>query len=113
MGFCYGGGIVNILATQVPTLRAAVPFYGAPPTLTDVPAIKAELLINYAGNDTRLTGMWPEYEAALKSAGVKYQAYIYPNVEHGFNNDTTPRFNKPAADLAWGRTVALFRKDLA
>jgi carboxymethylenebutenolidase len=113
VGFCYGGGIVNMLATRVPTLRAAVPFYGAPPTLADVPKIKAEVLVQHAGNDARLVGLWPEYEAALKAAGVKYEGFIYAGVEHGFNNDTTPRFNKPAADLAWSRTIALFKRTLA
>jgi carboxymethylenebutenolidase len=113
VGFCSGGGIVNMLATKVPTLRAAVPFYGAPPKLEDVPNIKAEVLVQHAGNDTRLVGLWPDYEAALKKAGVRYQGYVYPGVEHGFNNDTTPRFNKAAADLAWNRTIALFRRTLA
>jgi len=113
VGFCYGGGIVNMLATKVPTLRAVVPFYGAPPKLEDVPNIKAEVLVQHAGNDARLLGLWPDYEAALKKAGVRYQGYVYPGVEHGFNNDTTPRFNKAAADLAWGRTIALFRRTLA
>ncbi|PZU11441.1 dienelactone hydrolase family protein [Sphingomonas sp.] len=113
VGFCYGGGIVNMLATKIPTLAAAVPFYGAPPKLEDVPAIKAEILVQHAGNDARLVGLWPDYEAALKAAGVKYEGYVYPGVEHGFNNDTTPRFNKAAADLAWGRTIALFKRTLA
>jgi carboxymethylenebutenolidase len=113
VGFCYGGGIVNMLATKVPTLRAAVPFYGSPPTLADVPAIRAELLVQMAGNDKRINDMWPAYEAALKKAGKRHQAYIYPGVEHGFNNDTTPRFNPEAAALAWGRTIALFRRTLA
>lgn len=112
-GFCYGGGMVNFLATKVPELRAAVPFYGAPPVLADVPMIKAYVIANYAGNDTRLTATWPDYEAALTKAGVKHEGYIYPGVEHGFNNDTTPRFNKAAADLAWSRAMALFRRTLA
>jgi carboxymethylenebutenolidase len=113
VGFCYGGGVVNALATKMPRLRAAVPFYGSPPPLDAVPAIKAEILVQHAGNDARLVGLWPAYEDALKKAGVHYQGYVYPGVEHGFNNDTTPRFNKPAADLAWGRTIALFRRTLA
>ena len=113
VGFCWGGGMVNQLAVKVPTLRAGVPFYGAPPPLDAVPAIKAELVLNFAGNDTRIDGMWPAYEAALKAAGVVYHAYIYPGVEHGFNNDTTPRFNKEAAALAWDRTMELFRRKLA
>lgn len=113
VGFCYGGGIANLLATRVPTLKAAVPFYGAPPPLDAVPAIKAELLIHFAGNDQRVNAAWPDYEATLKAAGVKYNAYVYPGVEHGFNNDTTPRFDQAAATLAWGRTIDLFKRSLA
>jgi len=113
VGFCYGGGIVNMLATKVPTLAAGVAFYGAPPRTEDIPAIKAEMLIHHGGNDTALAGTWPGYDAALTAAGVKHAGYVYPGVEHGFNNDTTPRFNKEAADLAWGRTVALFKRTLA
>jgi carboxymethylenebutenolidase len=113
VGFCWGGGMVNQLATKVPALRAGVPFYGSPPPLDAVPAIKAELLLNFAGNDTRIGAMWPAYEAALKAAGTTYHAYIYPGVEHGFNNDTTPRFNKDAAALAWARTMELFRRKLS
>lgn len=113
VGFCYGGGIVNMLATRVPTLRAAVPFYGPAPAVEDVPAIKAELLIQLAENDARVNAGWPAYEAALKAAHVRYQAFIYPGVEHGFNNDTTPRFDAAAADLAWKRTLTLFRRTLA
>ncbi|UVO52603.1 dienelactone hydrolase family protein [Sphingomonas sp. SUN039] len=112
VGFCYGGGVVNMLATKLPALRAGVPFYGAPAPLDGVPAIKAELLIQMAGNDTRINGLWPTYETALKAAGVKYQAHIYPGVEHGFNNNTTPRFDKDAAALAWARTLALFKRTL-
>ncbi len=113
VGFCYGGGIVNLLATRVPSLRAGVPFYGSPPpSLDGVPAIKAELLLHFAGNDDRVNGQWPPYETALKKAGTRYQAFVYPGVEHGFNNDTTPRFNAEAAALAWGRTIALFRRTL-
>jgi carboxymethylenebutenolidase len=112
VGFCYGGGVVNMLATQVPKLRAGVPFYGAPAPLDGVPAIKAELLLQFAGNDTRISGLWPSYEAALKKAGIKYEAYIYPGVEHGFNNNTTPRFDKAAAALAWARTLTLFKRTL-
>ena len=112
VGFCYGGGIVNMLATQVPTLRAGVPFYGAPPPPEAVPAIKAEMLIQLAGNDTRVNAGWPAYEAALKAAGTRYHGWIYPGVEHGFNNNTTPRFDKDAATLAWQRTLALFRRAL-
>ena len=112
VGFCFGGWIANMLATRIPDLRAAVPFYGSPPTLADVPKIKAELLIHYGGNDVRTNAAWPDYEAALKQAGVRYKAHIYDGAEHGFNNDTTPRFDKAAADLAWARTLALFRRTL-
>jgi carboxymethylenebutenolidase len=113
VGFCYGGGVVNVLATKMPSLRATVPFYGSPPPLDAVPSIKAEMLVQHAGNDARLVGLWPAYEDALKKAGVRHQGYVYPGVEHGFNNDTTPRFNKEAAALAWGRTIALFRRTVA
>lgn len=112
VGFCYGGGISNFLATQLPDLAAAVPFYGAQPKEEDVPRIKAPLLIQYAGKDDRINAGWPAYEAALKKAGVPYEAHIYPGVEHGFNNDTTPRYDEAAAKLAWSRTVAFFNKTL-
>ena len=111
-GFCFGGGIVNELATRVPALLAGAPFYGAPAPLEGVPRINAELLLHFAGNDTRTNAGWPPYEAALKKAGKRYAAYIYEGAEHGFNNDTTPRFDKAAADLAWGRTLALFKRTL-
>ena len=113
VGFCYGGGMVNRLATRVPTLGAGVQFYGGPPDLVAVPAIKAEMLLNFAGNDQRINAAWPNYEAALKAAGVKYQAFTYEGTEHGFNNDTTPRFNEAAAKLAWQRTLDLFKRTLA
>lgn len=112
VGFCYGGGIVNFLATKMPTLKAGAPFYGMAPDATAVPAIKAEMLIQYAGNDERFNAAWPAYEAALKAAHVKYEAFVYPGVEHGFNNDTTPRYDEKTAALAWGRTVALFKRTL-
>ena len=112
VGFCYGGGIVNFLAERLPSLGAGAPFYGAPPPLDQVAAIKAELALQFAGKDERINAGWPAYEAALEKAGVKYQAYIYPGVEHGFNNDTTPRFDPAAADLAWQRTLALFNRTL-
>lgn len=111
-GFCFGGGMANMLATKFPQIRAAVPFYGTPPMLADVPKIKAFVMPQYGGNDTRVTGTWPEYEAALKAAGVAHEGFVYPGAEHGFNNDTTPRFNPEAAKLAWGRTMDLFRKTL-
>jgi len=112
VGFCYGGGIVNLLATRLPTLGAGAAFYGAPPPLDQVGAIKARLLLNFAGKDERINALWPPYEAALKAAGIYYQAYVYEGVEHGFNNDTTPRFDEAAAKLAWERTLALFNSTL-
>jgi carboxymethylenebutenolidase len=112
VGFCYGGGVANFLATQLPDLAAAVPFYGAQPPAEDVSKIKAALLIHYAGNDDRINAGWPAYEAALKAAGVKYEAFIYPGVQHGFNNDTTPRFDAAAAKLAWSRTIDFFNAHL-
>ncbi len=112
VGFCYGGGIANFLATRVPDLAGAVPFYGAQPTAEDAAKIKAPLLLHYAEKDERITSGWPAYEQALKAAGVKYQAYIYPGVEHGFNNDTTPRYDEAAAKLAWQRTIEFFNKHL-
>ena len=113
VGFCYGGGMVNTLATRVPELLAGVPFYGSAPPAQDVPAIRAALLIHYAGEDARINAGWPAYEVALKAAGKSYEGYIYPGVQHGFNNDTTPRFDAAAAQLAWQRTVAFFRAKLA
>ena len=112
VGFCWGGGIANFLATRVPDLAAAVPFYGAQPSAEDTAKIKTPLLIHYAGNDTRIDAGWPAYEAALKAAHVRYQEYTYPGVEHGFNNDTTPRYDAAAAKLAWDRTIAFFNANL-
>ncbi|HXN09793.1 MAG TPA: dienelactone hydrolase family protein, partial [Steroidobacteraceae bacterium] len=112
VGFCYGGGIVNFLATRLPELAAAVPFYGGQPTAEEAAKIKAPLLLHYAGADDRVNAGWPAYEAALKAAGVHYQAYIYPGVQHGFNNDTTPRYDEAAAKLAWQRTVEFFNAHL-
>jgi carboxymethylenebutenolidase len=113
VGFCYGGGMVNFLAARVPELAAGVPFYGGAGALEDVKNVKATMLIQHGGNDKRLVDGWPAHEAALKAANVKYEGYVYPNAEHGFNNDTTPRFDAAAAKLAWDRTVALFKKTLA
>jgi carboxymethylenebutenolidase len=112
VGFCYGGGIANFLATRLPKLGAAVPFYGAQPAPEDAAKIKAPLLIHYAENDERINAGWPAYETALKKAGVKYEAYIYPGVQHGFNNDTTPRYDETAARQAWKRTVDFFNAHL-
>ena len=112
VGFCYGGGISNFLATQVADLGAAVPFYGGQPSEEDAARIKAPLLLQYAGNDERINAGWPKYEAALEKAKVRYEAYFYPGVQHGFNNDTTPRYDQAAAKLAWQRTVEFFNKNL-
>jgi carboxymethylenebutenolidase len=112
VGFCYGGGVVNFLATKLPDLSAGVPFYGAQPPAEEVAKIKASLLIQYAGVDDRINAGWPAYEAALKAAHVDYQAFVYPGVQHGFNNDTTPRFDAAAAALAWKRTVDFFNARL-
>jgi carboxymethylenebutenolidase len=112
VGFCYGGGVVNFLATKTPDLDAGVPFYGAQPTAEETAKIKAPLLIHYAGADDRVNAGWPAYEAALKAAKVDYQAFIYPGVQHGFNNDTTPRYDEAAAKLAWGRTIDFFNAHL-
>jgi carboxymethylenebutenolidase len=113
VGFCYGGGIVNMLATRLPDLAAAVPFYGGQPPAEDVAKIKAPLLIHYAENDERINAGWPAYEAALKANNVKYEMFKYPGTQHGFNNDTTPRYDEKAAKLAWQRTVDFFKKNLA
>jgi len=112
VGFCYGGGIVNFLATLRQDLLAAAPFYGAAPPVDDVPKIKAEMLIVLAGNDDRINSAWPGYETALKAAGVHYTLFQPPGTQHGFNNDTTPRYDADAAHEAWSRTVALFRRTL-
>ena len=112
VGFCYGGGIANMLATRVPDLAGAVPFYGGQPKAEEVATIKCPLLIHYAENDERLNAGWPAYEAALKANKVRYEAFIYPGTQHGFNNDTTPRFDKDAAALAWKRTLDFFQKNL-
>jgi carboxymethylenebutenolidase len=112
VGFCYGGGMVNWLATRLPDLRAGAPFYGAAAPTEQVAHIKAELLITFADNDERINAAWPVYEAALKAAGVRHEAHRYPGTQHGFNNDTTPRYEAAAAQLAWGRTLALFNRTL-
>ena len=112
VGFCYGGGIVNMLATRLPDLAAAVPFYGSQPSAEDAAKIKAPLLIHYAENDDRINAGWPAYEAALKAHDVSYAMFKYPGTQHGFNNDTTPRYDAEAAKLAWTRTVEFFNKHL-
>ena len=112
VGFCYGGGIANFLATRIPDLGAAVSFYGGQPNADETAAIKAPILLHYAGADDRVNAGWPAFEVALKSAGINYQTYIYPGVQHGFNNDTTPRYDESAAKLAWSRTLEFFNKYL-
>ncbi|MFP1721910.1 YghX family hydrolase [Lonsdalea quercina] len=111
-GFCYGGGVANAAAVAYPELAAAVPFYGRQPKVEDVPRIKAPLLIHYAELDTRINEGWPAYEEALKANNKTYAGYIYPGVNHGFHNDSTPRYDKAAADLAWERTLTWFRRYL-
>ncbi len=114
VGFCWGGGMVNNLAVAEPTLAAGVAYYGRQPSADKVPAIKAPLLLHYAGLDQNIDAGIPDYEAALKANGKTYEIFVYPNTNHGFNNDTTEaRYNKQAADLAWGRTVTFFKKYLA
>ncbi|MGJ5641453.1 dienelactone hydrolase family protein [Formosa sp. S-31] len=112
VGFCFGGWISNMMAVKIPTLGAAVPFYGSQPSVEDVAQIKAPLLIHYAELDTRVNAGWPDYETALKSNNIKYTAYIYPQVNHGFHNNTTPRYDEKAAALAWKRTIAFFKTNL-
>jgi carboxymethylenebutenolidase len=112
VGFCYGGGMVNFLATRLPDLAAGVAFYGSAPNLEDVPKIKAPLVIQAAEVDERINAAWPAHEAALKAANVRYERHLYPGTQHGFNNDTTPRFDAAAAKLAWERTLAHFNKHL-
>jgi len=112
VGFCYGGTLSNHIATLVPEVAVAVPFYGGAPALEDVPRIKARLLIHHAANDERINAAWPAYEAALKAAGVRYEQHSYPGTQHGFNNDTTPRYDAAAAQLAWERTLAVFKATL-
>ena len=112
VGFCYGGGMVHTLSIRVPELNAAVPFYGNQPAPADAAKVKAPLLIQFAAVDERINASWPAYEAALKAAGVRYTAYQYPGTQHGFNNDTTPRYDAAAAKLAWDRTLEFFNKTL-
>lgn len=111
-GFCYGGGVSNAAAVAYPELDCAVPFYGRQPAAADVPKIKAPLLLHYAGLDKNINEGWPTYEAALKLNNKVYEAYIYPGVNHGFHNDSTPRYDEPAAELAWKRTLSWFEKYL-
>ncbi len=112
VGFCWGGGIVHSLATRLPELQAAVPFYGNTPAAAEAARVKAPMLVHLAANDDRINAPWPAYEAALKTAGVKVSVYQYANTQHGFNNDTTPRYDAQAAQLAWSRTVDFLKSHL-
>ena len=113
VGFCYGGGICNAMAVRKPDLAASVPFYGRQAGAEDVPKIQAPLLLHYAELDERVNKGWPDYEAALKANGKEYTAHFYPGANHGFHNDTTPRYDEAAAKLAWERTIAFFKERLA
>ena len=112
VGFCFGGGVANGMAVRFPDLGAAVPFYGRQPSAADTAKIKAPLLIHYAGEDAGINAGWPTWEEALKKDKVRYTAYIYPGAQHGFHNDTTPRYDEAAAKLAWSRTLAFFNANL-
>jgi len=113
-GFCWGGGTTNFLATVMGAdMQAGVPYYGAAAATAEVPKIKAPLLIQFAETDAGINGMWPAYEAALKAAGASYEAFTYPGTQHGFHNNSTPRYNEGAAKLSWDRTIAHFKKHLA
>lgn len=113
VGFCYGGGVVNAIAVAYPELSAGVPFYGRQPAAEDVPAIQAPLLIQYGALDERINAGWPAFEAALKANNKTYEAYIYEGANHGFHNDTTPRYDEAQAKLAEERTIAFFKKYLS
>lgn len=112
IGFCFGGSTVNMFAVRLPDLAAAVPFYGGQPNAADVAKIKAPLMLHYAALDERINAGWPAYEAALKANGVKYEMFMYANANHGFHNDTTPRYDEAAAKLAWSRTIDFLNKNL-
>ena len=112
VGFCYGGGVCNAMAVAYPELAASVPFYGRQADAADVARIEAPLLLHYAGLDERINAGWPAYEAALKANGIEYTMHMYPKVNHGFHNDTTPRYDKEAAELSWTRTIAFFKQKL-
>jgi len=113
VGFCFGGWISNMMAVKIPDLAAAVPYYGRQPNDEDAAKVKAPLLLQYAGLDTRVNAGWEAYEKILKANKIEYQAYFYPNVNHGFHNNTTPRFDRPAAELSWKRTIAFFKEKMS
>ncbi|NCQ15046.1 MAG: dienelactone hydrolase family protein [Flavobacteriales bacterium] len=112
VGFCFGGWIANMMAVKIPTLKAAVPFYGGQPNAEETAQIKAELLLQYAELDTRVNAGWPAYETALKEHNITYTAHFYDDVNHGFHNNSTPRYDEKAATLAWERTMAFFKETL-
>jgi carboxymethylenebutenolidase len=112
VGFCFGGGVVNAMAVRFPDLAGSVPYYGAQPAADNVPNIKAPLLIHYASEDPNINKGWPAFETALKANKVRYEMHMYPNTQHGFHNDTTPRYDEAAAKLSWQRTVDFFNKNV-
>ncbi len=112
VGFCFGGWVANMMAVKVPSLSAAVPFYGGQPASEEVAQINAPLLLQFAGLDSRVNAGWPAYEEALKEHDKEFKAYIYENVNHGFHNNTTPRYDEEAATLAWSRTLEFFKQKL-
>ena len=112
VGFCFGGWISNMMAVRVPELKAAVPFYGGQPDAEMVPQIQAPLLLHFGELDSRVNAGWPDYEKALKENKKEYEAYFYPNTNHGFHNDTTARYDEEAAKLAWDRTIRFFKERL-
>ena len=113
VGFCFGGSTVNLFATRFPDMSAGVPYYGGQPKPEDAAKVKSPLMLHYASEDERITSGWPAYEKVLKEHGVKYQAYVYPNTQHGFHNDTTPRYDEAAAKLSWQRTLDFFKQNLS
>jgi carboxymethylenebutenolidase len=112
VGFCFGGWISNMMAVKLPGLGAAVPYYGRQPSAEEAVKIKSPLLLQYAGLDKRVNEGWPEFETVLKANNIEHQAHFYPNVNHGFHNNTTPRYDKEAADLSWVRTIEFFNTHL-
>ncbi|WP_300553329.1 dienelactone hydrolase family protein [Maricaulis sp.] len=113
VGFCYGGGVCNARAVAYPDMACSVPFYGRQAAVEDVPQIRAPLMLHFAENDARINAGWPDYEAALQAHGVEHEAHFYPGTNHGFHNDSTPRFDRAAAELAWSRTLSWFGRYLA
>ncbi|MCL4162733.1 UNVERIFIED_CONTAM: hypothetical protein GTU68_001113 [Idotea baltica] len=112
VGFCFGGWISNMMAVNIPKLKAAVPFYGGQPSAEETAKIKSPLLLQYAGLDTRVNAGWADYETALKENNIEHTAHFYPDVNHGFHNNTTPRYDEKAANLAWERTISFFKEKL-